>query len=163
MRYLFALLPMKKIFARLFLTVFAFSVLTPAVFAVENNFEIIPESNTNVSQDVSDVGKAGGSVWDKLNQNAKKYEGSGDVGAQFASGAFTRNTILNYVVYLVRFISQIALVIGALMIIWSGYQYAVAAFTGKPAGSDGIKNAIIGILIVAFSYAIIKILTEAFL
>lgn len=161
--YLFLVLPMKKVLSLAFVSGFVLSVFTPVVFAVENNFEIIPESKTNVSTDVEEVGKAGGHVRDTLNQKAKKYEGSGDVGAQFASGAFTWNTILNYVVYLVRFISQIALVIGAFMIIRAGYKYAAAAFTGKPAGSEDIKNAIIGILIVVFSYAIIKILTEAFL
>lgn len=62
-----------------------------------------------------------------------------------------------------RFLSQLALVIGAAMIIFAGYKYASAAFTGKPGGQEDIKNAIIGILIVVFSYAIIKILTSAFL
>lgn len=98
-----------------------------------------------------------------MNQKADQYEDKGDLGAQFASGAFTWNTILNYVVYLVRFLSQIALVIGAAMIVVSGYKYATAAFTGKPAGSGDVKNAIIGVLIVIFSYALIRILTEAFL
>jgi len=102
-------------------------------FAVQNDFEIIPETQTDVSQDVEDVGKAGGGVRDKLNQKAGEYEANGDLGAQFASGAFTWNTLLNYVVYLVRFLSQVALVIGAGMIVRSGYKYAAAAFTGKPA------------------------------
>lgn len=131
-------------------------------FAVDNNFEIIPKSTVDVSKDVSDVGKAGGSVWDKLNATAKRYESGGDIGAQFASGAFTRNTILNYVVYLVRFLSQIALVIGAAMIIYAGYKYAASSFGEKPEPAM-IKNAIIGVLIVIFSYAIIKFLTSAFL
>lgn len=49
------------------------------------------------------------------------------------------------------------------MIVVSGYKYATAAFTGKAAGSGDVKNAIIGVLIVIFSYALIRILTEAFL
>ena len=131
-------------------------------FAVDNNFEIIPKSTVDVSKDVSDVGKAGWSVWDALNKKAADYEDKGDVGAQFASGAFTRNTLLNYVVYLVRFLSQMALVVGAVMIIYAGYKYAASAFGQKPDPAL-IKNAIIGVLIVIFSYALIKILTSAFL
>lgn len=141
-------------------------ILTPLYsFAVQNDFSIVPETQdgTNVEQDVEDVSKAGGSVWDVLNYKAQNYEEKGDLGAQFASGAFTWNTLLNYVVYLVRFLSQLALVIGAGMIIVAGYKYAAAAFTGKEAGSGDVKNAIIGVLIVIFSYALIRILTEAFL
>ncbi len=132
-------------------------------FAVQNSFEIIPESEKDVSQDVDEVGKSWGSVRDKLNQKAQEYEDKWDLGAQFASGAFTWNTLLNYVVYLVRFLSQIALVIGAGMIVVSGYKYASASFTGKQPNSSDVKNAIIGVLIVVFSYAIVRILTEAFL
>ncbi|MDR0607400.1 MAG: hypothetical protein LBG52_03420 [Candidatus Peribacteria bacterium] len=44
----------------------------------------------------------------------------------------TRNTILQYLVYLVKFISQIGLVIGAGMIIYAGYLYATDIFGGKP-------------------------------
>lgn len=150
----------KLVLAALSASVMVMPLMT---FAVQNDFEIIPESDTDVSQDVKDVSNAGGSVRDQLNKKADKYEKDQDLGAQFASGAFTWNTILNYVVYLVRFLSQIALVIGAGMIVWSGYKYALAAFTGKPAGSGDVKNAIIGVLIVIFSYAIVRILTEAFL
>lgn len=140
-----------------------FAPLITLAGTTTNDFEIIPESQQDVSSDVTEVGKSGGSVWDKLNQKAAKYETGGDIGAQFASGAFTWNTILNYVVYLVRFLSQVALVVGAGMIVFAGYKYAAAAFTGKPAGSGDVKNAIIGVLIVIFSYALIKILTAAFL
>ncbi|USN56871.1 MAG: hypothetical protein H6766_07925 [Candidatus Peribacteria bacterium] len=76
----------------------------------------------------------------------------------------TRNTILNYAAYLVRFISQIGLVIGALMIIWAGYEYATYVFSGNTGkGSTRISNAIIGVVIIIFSYAIMRIITTAFL
>ena len=133
---------MKKLML-IVLSVWAMLSTFSFALAVDNSFEIIPSSDKDVSSDVTEVGKAGGSVWDKLNQKAGGYEKDGDIGAQFASGAFTWNTLLNYVVYFVRFISQIALVIGAGMIIWAGYKYAQGAFTGKASGSEDIKNAII--------------------
>lgn len=154
---------MKKLFLIIVFS-FAFLGLSWYASAVENTFDIIPKTETDVSSDVTEVGKAGGGVWDKLNEKAKKYEENDDIGAQFASGAFTRNTLLNYVIYLVRFLSQIALVIGAGMIVVAGYKYAQAAFGGGVGkASEDIKNAIIGVLIVIFSYAIMRILTEAFL
>lgn len=81
----------------------------------------------------------------------------------FATGIFTRDGILDYVVYAIRFLSQMALVIGAGMIIVNGYKYAAASFSGKDPGTSDIKNAIYGVLIVIFSYAIIKALSAAFL
>ena len=50
------------------------------------------------------------------------------VGNQLASGIMTRNTLLDYTVYLVRFLSQLGLVIGGLMIIYAGYLYASTIF-----------------------------------
>lgn len=57
-------------------TVLGFVAAPLMTFAVENNFEIIPEAQpgSNVGGDVTEVGNAGGSVRDKLNQKADKYE-----------------------------------------------------------------------------------------
>lgn len=154
---------MKKLLLLIAVLGFQVWVFSSVVGAVENTFDIIPKSETDVSSDVTEIGKAGGKVWDKLNEKAKQYEENDDIGAQFASGAFTWNTLLNYVIYLVRFLSQLALVIGATMIIVAWYKYASASFTGKPSGSEDVRNAIVGVLIVIFSYALIRILTEAFL
>jgi hypothetical protein len=87
------------------------------------------------------------------------------VGDQIASGIMTRDTLLDYVVYLVKFLSQIGIVIGVLMIIYAGYLYASSAFSpsNMSKGKSAITNAIIGVLVIAFSYAIMKLLTSAFL
>jgi len=76
-----------------------------------------------------------------------------------------RNTILKYVAYVVSFASQIGLLIGAAMIVYAGYLYATNVFTGKGTsdGNTAIKNAIIGVLVVTFSYAIMKFFTAMFL
>ncbi|MEI7562312.1 MAG: hypothetical protein WCJ39_00930 [bacterium] len=86
------------------------------------------------------------------------------MGEQMASGVMTRNTLLDYIVYVVSFLSQIGLLIGGIMIIYAGYLYATEIFGGKPAeGKKAITNAIIGVLVISFSYAIMKLLTSAFL
>jgi hypothetical protein len=92
-------------------------------------------------------------------------ENKNQLGDQFASGIMTRNTLLNYVVYLVRFLSEIGLLIGGVMVIYAGYMYAMTVFGGGDAtkGNKAITNAIIGILVIAFSYAIMKLLTSAFI
>lgn len=130
-----------------------------------NDFEIIPKaSNQNtVTQAVNTVGEKGGSVRDAYNAQAKKLSWS--VGDQIASGIMTRDTLLDYIVYLVRFLSQIGIVIWVLMIIYAGYLYASSAFSpsNMSKGKSAITNAIIGVLVIAFSYAIMKLLTSAFL
>lgn len=130
-----------------------------------NDFEIIPKvtSGGGVENAVNTVGASGGDVWKNYNAQAKAMEWK--VGDQLASGIMTRDTLLEYIVYLVRFLSQIGLLIGVLMIIYAGYLYASSVFSpsNMSKGKSAITNAIIGVLVIAFSYAIMKLLTSAFL
>lgn len=141
--------------------------ITPLhIFAQTNNdFEIIPQATSGgwVKTAVDKVGKIWGSVRDTYNKEASAM--SGKVGDQLASGIMTRDTLLDYVVYLVRFLSQIGIVIGVIMIIYAGYLYATSIFSAgnMTKGKSAITNAIIGVLVIAFSYAIMKLLTSAFL
>ncbi|HMS90805.1 MAG TPA: hypothetical protein PKC87_01165 [Candidatus Absconditabacterales bacterium] len=155
---------MKKTF--LMSILFGLLILPTLSFAqTQNDFEIIPKATSGggVSTAVEAVGKTGGSVRDTYNQEAKAMEGK--VGDQIASGIMTRDTLLDYIVYLVRFLSQIGIVIGVLMIIYAGYLYASSIFSSSnmSKGKSAITNAIIGVLVIAFSYAIMKLLTSAFL
>jgi hypothetical protein len=132
-----------------------------------NNFFIIPEetNETRVIEAVRSVSSGWGTVWDRYNTQADNLSNS--VGDQFASGIMTWDTLIRYVVYLVRFLSQIALVIGAIMIIYAGYIYATGIFTsswdGASEGNKAIRYAIEWIVVVASAYAIMRILTSAFL
>ncbi len=132
-----------------------------------NNFFIIPEQSNNdtVIDAVRDVWAWEGTVRDRYNQQA---DGLGNnLGDQFASGIMTWDTLIGYVVYLVRFLSQIALVIGAVMIIYAGYIYATGIFSssgdGAAEGNKALRYAIEWIVVVASAYAIMRILTSAFL
>jgi hypothetical protein len=51
------------------------------------------------------------------------------------------------------------------MIIYAWYIYASSAFNGSDAswGKKAITNAIIWILVIVFSYAIMKLITSAFI
>lgn len=130
-----------------------------------NDFEIIPKASSGggVEAAVKAVGSEWWDVWEHYNEQAESMEGK--VGDQLASGVMTRNTLLNYIVYLVKFLSQIGIVIGVIMIIYAGYLYASSVFnpSNMSKGKSAITNAIIGVLVIAFSYAIMKLLTSAFL
>ncbi len=99
-------------------------------------------------------------VWDIYNDQASWL----NTAEQIASGVMDRDTILDYGVYILRFLSQAGLLVGALMFIYTGYQYIMSVITGDGDPSkDLITHAIYGILIIIFSYAIMRILTRAFL
>ena len=129
-----------------------------------NDYEIIPKASSGgkVEEAVKAVGEEGGSVRDTYNEKADELNTVGD---QMASGIMTRDTLLDYIVYLVRFLSQIGIVIGVMMVIYAGYLYASSIFSpgNMTKGKSALTNAIIGVLVVAFSYAIMKLLTSAFL
>lgn len=149
-----------------FLAIFTYGLLLLPLFTFaqsNNDFEIIPEAKTEVETAVETVGQSGGNVREQYNQQAEKMEN--DIGSQLASGIMTRDTLLDYIVYLVRFLSQIGLVIGVVMIIYAGYLYASSIFSpsNMSKGKSALINAIIGVIVVAFSYAIMKLLTSAFL
>lgn len=130
-----------------------------------NGINIIPESNTwdkEISEKVENVWKKWWVVMERYNTKAKELDW--DVWAQMASGIMNWDTLLNYAIYLVNFLSWIWLLIWACMIIYAWYIYSTSVFTGNASKwTDAIKNAIIGVLIVIFSYAIINVLTHMFL
>lgn len=135
-----------------------------------DNYEIIPEAKADPNAAVNCVAGKGNcnqwTVWQRYNDQATKYSNNTtvDVGACFATGIFSWDCINDYIVYIIRFLSQVWLVIGAMMIIWSGYKYASAVFTWSwSPNTDNIKNAIIWVVIIIFSYAIIRILSSMFL
>lgn len=145
----------------------------PISFAADS-LQIIPEAKdpTTVWSQVDCVawnstGCKKGSVRDRYNAQAQKYDKAKnwpDTWASFATGIFSWDTIIEYIVYIVKFISQIWILVGVVMIVYAGYKYATAVFTtGKSPSTDMIKDAIMWVLIVIFSYAIIKALTAAFL
>ncbi len=129
-----------------------------------NDYEIIPKASSGgeVEAAVEAVGKEGGNVRDTYTEKADELK---TLGNQMASGIMTWDTLLNYIVYLVRFLSQIGIVIGVVMIIYAGYLYASSVFSpgNMTKGKSALTNAIIGVLVVTFSYAIMKLLTSAFL
>lgn len=133
-----------------------------------NSFQIIPESNDTKSW--TEAVKALTNLqWDQNfrdEYNKKANENKNDLGQQIQTGIFSRNSILDIWVYILRFIMQIALVIGAAMIIKAGYTYALAAMWAqdKPEEvSKPIKDAFIWLFIISISYTIIKLLQMAFL
>lgn len=142
------------------------------VHATPNNLHIIPETTAEqkaqAAEDVKAIWNAtwkGQSAIKTYNEKASEYERKGELSKSFQTWIMNWNTLLSYVVYVMRFLSQIGLLIGGIMILYAGYMYATTIFGVWDAnkGKTAIKNAIVGIIIVVASYAIWKGLVSLFL
>lgn len=150
---------------KLLLILLTIIVITWTQTILAQDFEIIPQAETNVWSDVDAIWNAWGKVREAYNKQAESYQQWGKIWSAFASGVFTRSTILDYLVYLIRFLSQAWLLVWAAMIIYAWYIYASSSFTWWDAWKwkKAITNAIIWVLVIVFSYAIMKIVTSAFI
>ncbi len=134
------------------------------------NIEIIPKADLSDEQAWNMVdcvaGKGGWeceiwTVWSRYNKKLNSEPNEIDIGSQFKTWIFSWNSIKLYAWYIIRFLLQMALLIGAVMIIVAGYKYATAVYKWSDPWKKDILNAIVGVLIVISSFAIIKILQTA--
>jgi len=123
-------------------------------------FNIIPELTwwqiDKIDKAIEEIWATWWNVWKKYNENADKLSTSEQIG----SGIMNRNTIMNYLVFIVQFLSQLWLVVWAIFIMYAWYKYMTSIFAGWKTPSSTVKNAIIGVIIVIFSYAIMRVLTS---
>ena len=142
----------------LLLWVFGFSLYTNAQDV--EGIQIIPELEweelTTVQKAVDDVWHTGWEVMDRYRETAAQLTTE----QQLASWIMDWDTIVNYLVYVVKFLSQLWLVVWVVFIMYAGYKYMISVFAWWKTPSTTIKNAIIWVIIVIFSYAIMKILTS---
>ena len=128
----------------------------------DDTWTIIPKLSSwgKVQKAVEKVWETPWKVWKNYNAQASGM----NVWDSFASWIFSWDTIFNFLKHIATVLSQIGLVIWAWMIIYAWYKYAVWVFTGDASKwwKDAVKWAIYWVLIVIFSYAIMKILLWMF-
>ena len=147
-------------------------ILSTPTFAslanTRNDLHIIPEtqeSNEELDKKVKDIAKNPGRVLETYNNKADELAQKGDLGSAFATGIFNRDLILLYIAYLVQFLSQLGMLIWGILVVYAGYLYAgtIFGFWDVKWAKTAIEQAIKGILVISFSYAILKILTSMFI
>ena len=126
--------------------------------ASDDGWTLIPEGSTSAAEAVSEAKP--GEVWTEYNKYA-----SSKAWDAFASWVFSWNSVFDFFQKLAKTLSWIGLVIWAAMIVYAGYKYATWVFTWDAAKwwQDAVKWAIYWVLIVIFSYAIMKLLISTFL
>ncbi len=164
--------PFKKVLTKFILfTLIGISFLSINIAsAVEDpGFEILPEKTSNNIWDTVNKVWVWGSVWDNYKDEAywKKLSWENtrpwadrSLWDQLASGIMTWDTILDYAVYLVKFIWQLALLAWALGIIYYGYVKATEHL--KWSGGWKLWMIVVGILVISFAYVIIKMVWSMF-
>lgn len=150
------------------LSIQAFQPTFASLARTRNDLHIIPETQENtetLNQKVKEIAASPGKVIDNYNNTADELSRKGDLGSAFATGIFNRDMALLYIAYLVQFLSQLGILIGGLMMLYAGYKYAgtIFGFWDANGAKTAITNAIKGILVISFSYAILKILTSMFI
>ena len=123
-------------------------------------FEIMPKLSwwqiTEVNEAIKEIWGKGWEVWKTYNSKADKLKTS----EQIASWIMNRDTLMNYLVFIVQFLSQLWILVWACFIMYAWYKYMLSVFSWWKTASSTLKNAIIGVIIVIFSYAIMRILTS---
>lgn len=124
-------------------------------------FNIIPElteEKINSNQEaITSIWQSWWKVWEKYNEIASSSDFS--TSQQITTWIMNWDTIMNYLVFIVQFLSQLWLVVWFWFIMYAWYKYMLSVFDNGKTPSSTITNAIIWIIIVIFSYAIMKILT----
>ena len=103
------------------------------------------------------------SVWWEVMAKQKDLIKSWDMtlSDQLSSWIMSWDTILDYCVYLVKFLWEVALLVWAVAIIYLWYKRITKEFLGNQ--PKGLTMVIIWILIIIFAYVIVKLLRSAFI
>jgi len=135
-----------------------------------NDFSIIPEkTNTNIWDIVNKVWASWWNVmenykniayWERNPDWTRKWTQLPDLWDQLASWIMTRDTLLDYVTYIVRFLLQLWLLIWAIVMIYLWYKKITEFRDFKPMW---LKYVIMWIAVLAFAYVIIKTLVSMFI
>lgn len=123
----------------------------------QSDISIMPEW-ADVSSVVSGISQWW-KVWDNYNSVVKQW--NMDLWQQLASWVMSWDTILDYGVYLVKFLWQVALLVWAVAIIYLWYEKILKSI--KPEQSTKLWKVIIWILVIIFAYVIVKLIWSAFI
>ncbi len=166
---------MKRLLIALLIPFLMMIFIPSTVFATgaetkDEPFELIPKTkDTKRQEDVVKLQKKSNEdFWEQYNDIAKWYVKDKDkewLWKMLASWIVTRDTILLLLTSVIRFVSNAALVFGSAMFIYAWYLYISSAIAWDSTwkANEAMKNAVIWVVIVIFSYAIQRIVVEGFL
>ncbi len=150
----------RKIVVLMLFLVVSFSWMLFTYAQEELDFSIIPKSEWLDGNEIKNIAEWG-SVRDNYNREAENI-GTDETRTadQIQSGIMNRDTILNYIVYLARFIWELGLLIAALVLIYMGYDRAAKVFSFS---DSKISMVIKWLIVVIGAYFIVMLVYNAFI
>lgn len=152
----------KKCIKRIWLSLSLFYLLL-LTFPVnaDDNLSIIEKTTNTETQHINRrIQFIWSNPWRVMDNIHKAHEDL-NLSERRAWGILEIDDIINYLVFIVQFLSQLWLIVWAIFIMYAWYKYMLTILNWSwKAPSSTLKNAIIGIIIVIFSYAIMRILTS---
>lgn len=156
--------------AIMMLGVFVLFILANQTSAQDNDFAIIPEAanEADVINAVNSVSRSGWKVIENY-KDAAYWAKNPDwtrawselwLWEQLASWIMTRDTLLDYVTYIVRFLLQLWLFVWAIVMIYIWYQ-KITEFRDFKWGK--LAKVVIWLAVLTFAYVIIKTITSMFI
>lgn len=155
----------KKIWLIMLLSAFIFVPAT-SLHAQDGELDvdltILPELKENeiddINKKINEIWLTGGNVMDKYRETAQSRENN--PAKQLQSWIMDWNTLITYITFVIKFLSQAWIAVWALFIMYAWYKYMISVFQWGQVPKKTITNAIIWVIIVIFSYAIMKTLTS---
>ena len=127
---------------------------------IDVDYYVIPKINEESIQKIQDATDAIWRTWWSVMATYRAKAQTLTKEEQINSWIMTRDTIMDYLIFVIKFLSQIWLVIWAGYIMFAGYKYMTSVLTWSSAEKSMIPNAITLVIIIIFSYAIMKTLTS---
>lgn len=135
-------------------------LFTSSLYTQAYNFNIIRELNddeiSKVNRRIKLISSDPWNVW----SNIHKAHEDLNLFQRRASWILEIEDILDYTVLIVNFLSQLWLVIWMCFIMYAWYKYIISVLNWWKVPANTVKNAIIWITVVIFSYAIMRFLTS---
>jgi len=148
---------MNRFIRKIWLPIF---LLTFSLYTQADSFNITRELTDN---EITKVNRRIKIIsWDPWNVSSNIHKAHEDLNLfeRLASWILEIEDIMDYLVLVVKFLSQLWLIVWMVFIMYAWYQYIISVFNWWKVPSNTIKNAIIWVIIVIFSYAIMRFLTS---
>ena len=151
----------KTLFKKIWLLLWLSYLLLPIFFIkAEENLSVI---NKVTDEEAEHVNRRIQFIWTKpweVRTNIHNAHEDLNFSERRAGWILEIDDIMNYMVRIVQFLSQLWLVVWTIFIMYAGYKYIISILNSEKTPSATVKNAIIWVLIVIFSYSIMRILTS---
>jgi len=146
-------------YSKIILIIICISAI-PYFSTAQGNISIIPQVNddeiSHANFRLKIIWSEWGKVWHHFNDATKELS----FAERLYIWAITYDDIITILLYFVKFLSQLWIAVWVIFIMYAWYKYMLSIFNWEKVPTKAIKNAIIWVIIVIFSYAILKTLTS---